>query len=148
VQTRLGVTAAVVSIDHFFLMHADAKNNWHTFSALSDAVFSSAASLASNGFHVIADTVFERAESLHAAQRALASHPHHFIAVTCDLAVLEARETKRGNRRIGLARDQHTRVFHDASYSLWVDTSRSSVEECGGAAPVVVRTRDENVNAP
>lgn len=131
VQARLGVSAAAVSLDQFFgFMHPKAKINWAVFAALSDAAFATAAALANGGFHVVVDTVFERAESAEAAKLALMAHAHHFIAVTCELAELEAREARRGDRRIGQARDQYTRVLHEVDYALRVDTSRLSVDEC------------------
>ncbi len=131
VRARIGVTAAPISLDHFFAFkHPDAKNDWHMFATLSDATFATAVAFANRGFDVIVDTVFERPESLQSARRALVDHVHHFVAVTCDVHELEARERRRGDRRIGQARDQHARVFHDADYALWIDTARLSVDEC------------------
>jgi chloramphenicol 3-O phosphotransferase len=130
-RARVGVTATAVSIDEFFtFMHPDANNNWRMFSTLNDAVFATAIALASGGFHVIVDTVFERPDAVLTAERALAAHAHHFVAVTCDLRELEAREAKRGDRRIGQAREQHTRVLQNARYALHLDTSLLSVEDC------------------
>lgn len=131
VRARIGVTAAAISLDEFFAFrHPDAKNDWRMFSTLSEAAFATAIAFANRGYDAIIDTVFERAETLQSARRVLAGHVHHFVAVTCDLRELELREATRGDRRIGQARDQHARVFHDADYALWLDTSQLSVDEC------------------
>lgn len=83
VRDRIGANGAAVSIDQFFqLMHPDAKNDWSMFCALTDALFATAATLANAGFEVVVDTVFERAECVRAAERALAGHAYHFVAVT------------------------------------------------------------------
>jgi len=122
---------ASVSIDQFFrCMHPDARTNWQMFSTLTDALFSTVASLSNGGFDVIADTVFERAECHAMMQRALANHPHRLVAVTCPLDVLEAREQARGNRRLGQAREQHARVLLGAAYDLEIDTHTMSLDEC------------------
>ncbi len=127
----MGPAVAAVSIDQFFpFVHADARHDWALFSTLTEATLATAVALANGGLHVIVDTVFERIDSLHALGRVLASHTHHLVAVTCQLEALEAREARRGDRRIGQARDQHARVFHDASYALRLDTSRMSLDEC------------------
>ncbi len=111
-------------------MHPDIALTWRSFAALTNALFASARALADNGFDVVVDTVFERAECLDIMGRALADQPYQLVAVTCPLDILESRELERGNRPAGLARGQHDRVMHAARYDLQVDTHAQSVEEC------------------
>ena len=130
-QDTIGASCVVVSIDHFYeCLHKDAPNNWLLFSTLTDAILATAVAFASQSFDVVIDTVFEREESLLATQRTLLGLPHSLIAVTCDLEVLEERERERGNRRLGLARDQHDRVLQHATYDLQIDTGIDSVKRC------------------
>ena len=44
--------------------------------------------------------------------------------------VLEARERRRGDRLIGLARWQHGRMHAGMSYDLELDTSQATPAEC------------------
>ena len=111
-------------------MHPDAPNNWHLFSTMTDALFSTVVSLSNGGFDVIADTVFEREACFAAMQAAFADRTYRLVAVTAPLHVLEAREQARGNRRIGQARDQQARVLQDASYDLRLDTYALTLDEC------------------
>jgi chloramphenicol 3-O phosphotransferase len=131
VRELRGPTCAVVSIDQLWAcLHRDAPRGWTTFAALTETAFAGAAALASGGFDVIVDTVFERPASLATARRVLAAHRYQLVAVTCPLDVLEVRETARGDRRAGQARDQHARVFHDAVYDLTLDTGATAIDEC------------------
>lgn len=131
VRARLGVGSAAVSVDRLFaFMHPDARPTWRWYAALNDAAFRSAAALADAGFDVVADTVFERADCLDLLRRALGDRRHHLVAVTAPVEVLEARERERGNRPIGLAREQRDRVFHGARYDLELDTAAQSTGEC------------------
>ena len=79
---------------------------------------------------MIVDTVFERRDCFDSARRAFASLPHRYVAVTCPLDVLEAREQARGNRPIGLARQHHADVLYDVPYAIQLDTASISVEVC------------------
>jgi chloramphenicol 3-O phosphotransferase len=59
------------------------------------------------------------------------------VGVHCSLQVLEERERQRGDRLVGLARWQYEKVHAGMTYSVTVDTSEASPEEC---AQVVMRT--------
>jgi len=52
-----------------------------------------------------------------------------YVQVYCPLAVLEERESERGNRREGLARGQFESVYSFEGYDLRVDTSELSPVE-------------------
>ncbi len=140
-QDHIGVSCVVLSIDHFYpCMHQAAPNNWHLFSALTEAVLATAVSLANRGFDVVVDTVFERDESLFTTQQALRDRPHSLIAVTCPLEVLDARERERGDRPIGLASDQHKRIWQGASYDLHIDTEVYPPEVCAEQVAALTAT--------
>jgi chloramphenicol 3-O phosphotransferase len=53
-----------------------------------------------------------------------------FVGLFAPLAVLEARERARGDRRIGLARWQYARVHSGIVYDLEIDTSAASPQDC------------------
>jgi chloramphenicol 3-O phosphotransferase len=131
VRARLGIASAAISIDRLFaFMHPDTRPTWTWYAALTDATFRTAAAIADAGFDVVADTVFERVECLDLMRSALGDRQHHLVAITAPLDVLESRERERGNRRIGLAREQHARVFHGARYALQLDTAAQPTDEC------------------
>jgi chloramphenicol 3-O phosphotransferase len=52
------------------------------------------------------------------------------VGVFAPLAVLEDRELKRGDRALGLARWQYSRVHAGAHYDLEVDTSLDDPAAC------------------
>lgn len=52
-----------------------------------------------------------------------------WVAVRCDVDVAIARERARGDRPVGLARDQAATVHTFAAYDLEVDTSHTTAEE-------------------
>lgn len=127
----LGTTCMAVATDrlHAFA-HPAHPLDARLWATLTDATLGIAVTAATAGFDVIVDTVFERRECLDSARRALAAMQHFYVAVTCPLDKLEARERARGNRPLGLARRQHTEVFYDAPYVLELDTDGSSASAC------------------
>ena len=54
--------------------------------------------------------------------RLLSNHEAFFVGISAPLAILEQREVARGDRDIGQARWQHTRVHVGATYDLEIDT--------------------------
>jgi chloramphenicol 3-O phosphotransferase len=127
----LGVTCMAVSPDRLAAFaHPDHPLDERLYATLSDATFGVAVTAATAGFDVIVDTVFEQRERFESARRAFASMRHFYVAVTCPLDKLEAREHARGNRPLGLARRQHTAVFYDAPYVLELDTDLTPLEVC------------------
>ena len=141
-RDRLGLNAAAVSLDQFFpMVSPSARHDWLLFSTLFEATLVTAVTFADRGWTAIVDTVLERPESLERLRDIFGARRYSLIAVTCPLAVLEAREHARGNRRVGLAYDQHRRVFQAATYDLEVDTHLLSVTECVDKIAAVVNTR-------
>ncbi len=130
-RDRIGASCTALSIDAFFAFkHRDATPTWAVYDTLTAALFASAAAFADGGFDVVVDTVFERPASLDTARRMLAHRPFSLVAVTAPLAVLEAREQGRGDRRAGQARDQHERVLAGIAHDLVLDTHALSVDAC------------------
>ena len=66
-----------------------------------------------------------------------------FVGVHCPLAILEERERKRGDRKIGLAKTQFEVVHLGKDYDLEFDTSVMSPEQC--AKKILMEV--ENANA-
>jgi len=89
--------------------------------------------LASGEFPLIVDHVFEQHAWFETCREALKERRTYFIGVRCPLAVLEAREKARGDRRIGLARFQFERVHEQKPYAMEVDTSAHSPTESAAA---------------
>jgi chloramphenicol 3-O phosphotransferase len=88
-----------------------------------------AAELADGGFNVIVDEVCEAAE-IESYRELLVGHKMHVVKVTANLAEVERRERERGDRLIGLAREQDGRIHTDIEYDQVVDTSVRSSDEC------------------
>ena len=87
----------------------------------------SIAALAGEGWNVIADDVAV-AEDIADYRDVLAPFRLLVVKVHAPLAVLEAREKARGDRMIGLARDQWQRVHAGVTYDFTLDTSALTPE--------------------
>ena len=98
------------------------------------AMHGTVATLSRGGANVIADHVFLDAPGLDTwledCVRALHDLPVLFVGVHCPLPVLERRELARGDRDVGQARWQSSRVHGHGVYDVEVDTHASSVEAC------------------
>lgn len=87
------------------------------------------AAMAGQGNNLIVDDVLCDGEI--SEYRALLSNfDLHLVGVFAPLEVLEARESRRGDRLPGLARWQYERVHENISYDLEVDTSQLTPPEC------------------
>jgi chloramphenicol 3-O phosphotransferase len=85
--------------------------------------------IAAQGNNLIVDDVLlgeEKAEY----RKLLSAFETYLVGVFAPLEVLEARELERGDRSIGLARWQFSRVHEGMSYDLEVDTSLATPMEC------------------
>lgn len=87
------------------------------------------AAMATQGNNLIVDDVLLGQEKAEYAAL-LSAFEAYFVGVFAPLDVLEARELERGDRLIGLARWQYSRVHEDMTYDLEVDTSSASPMEC------------------
>jgi chloramphenicol 3-O phosphotransferase len=81
----------------------------------------SIADMASEGWNIIADDVAV-AKDWEDYCRRLSAHQLITVKVFAALDVLEARERARGDRMIGLARDQWQRIHEGIAYDIEIDT--------------------------
>ena len=96
-----------------------------TFRGMRHAV----AAMAAQGNDMIVDDVLLNGVAAEYVEL-LAPFTLILVKVFAPLDVLEARESARGDRMIGLARWQFERVHAGIAYDLEVDTSRATALEC------------------
>ncbi|ACI50379.1 Chloramphenicol phosphotransferase family protein [Gluconacetobacter diazotrophicus PA1 5] len=82
------------------------------------------AAMAGQGNDLIVDDVMLDAADARDYRALLAGCVVHLVGLFAPLAILEARERARGDRRIGLARWQYDRVHRGMAYDLELDTVR------------------------
>jgi chloramphenicol 3-O phosphotransferase len=80
--------------------------------------------------NVLADTGFYTTHLLNQCIRELKAETVWLIGVHCSLEELERREKARGDRQLGLARQQQATIHKSVIYDIEVDTSVLSIEEC------------------
>lgn len=88
------------------------------------------AAMAAQGNDLIVDEVMTEARTAQAYRDLLRVFDLRLVGLFAPLEVLEARERRRGDREIGLARWQYGRVHQGVSYDLEVDTSTASPAAC------------------
>lgn len=86
------------------------------------------AALADQGNDLIVDDVFWSGEEQD-YRRLLKDHELKLVGLVAPLEVIEARERARGDRAIGLARWQFSRVHTGVDYDLDIDMSATSPAE-------------------
>jgi chloramphenicol 3-O phosphotransferase len=94
------------------------------------------AALAEAGNNVIVDDVIielgalQFGATLREYRKLLARYSLHTVGVFADLETLERRERARGDRLVGLARWQFSRVHSGMTYDLEVDAGVASAADC------------------
>ena len=83
------------------------------------------AAMAGQGNNLIVDDVMLGGEAVE-YRALLADFSPKFVGLFAPLDVLEQRERDRGDRMVGLARWQYTRVHQDVVYNLKIDTSATT----------------------
>ena len=130
-QGLLGPECVHLPIDLFFQsVSKGRKNNWQLFELLTEVLFEAARAYAVRGADVVVDTVFERQDCVVHCRRILEGMPLFLVGLTCDVSILEARETIRGDRRPGQAAGQATRVHGFCDYDLSLDTGQDDALTC------------------
>jgi chloramphenicol 3-O phosphotransferase len=90
--------------------------------------------LSRNGINAIVDTVIldilEEHGWLSESVRILKESPVLFVGVHCPLTELERRERQSGNRDIGQAKWQFTRIHGHKIYDIEINTYEQSLDEC------------------
>ena len=97
--------------------------------ALMRGMRASVAALADQGLDLVVDDVMLGAGDQAHYRDVLAEHRVTFIGVRCALETAEQRERDRGDRDIGMARWQFTRVHAGRDYDLEVSTDDASPDE-------------------
>jgi chloramphenicol 3-O phosphotransferase len=87
------------------------------------------AALAAQGNHIIVDDVMFGSGEEREYRALLGPFYFRLVGVFAPLAVIEARERRRGDREIGLARWQFDIVHRGRVYDLEVDTSSATPDE-------------------
>ena len=64
-----------------------------------------------------------------------------WVGVRCEPEVAQARELQRGDRVVGMALDQASRVHEGVRYDFIVDTTTRSPDECAKDVTEYVTTR-------
>jgi chloramphenicol 3-O phosphotransferase len=91
---------------------------------------SSVAGFSLVGYTVIVDHVITSEIHLMEVIKELKDYPVIFIGVQCPLDELERREKARGDRAVGLARDQYETVHKGKVYDFEIDTFNNRPIEC------------------
>lgn len=105
--------------------------------ALMQGMRRSVAALADEGLDLVVDDVMLDPGDEADYRHALAAHELRFVAVRCTIETAEARERARGDRYIGQARWQYSRVHKGVSYDLEIETDHATAEQL---APKVIET--------
>lgn len=82
------------------------------------------------GFNVIVDTVIDNDKRFNVFLDQFFDHPTLFIGVICSKEELIRREQTRGDRMIGLAASQFSKVYCFEEYDLEVNTEEMNSLEC------------------
>jgi chloramphenicol 3-O phosphotransferase len=112
------------------------------FRAAELAWFDGLAAMARAGARLIVDDVFlSGAASQERLRSALGGLSVLWVGVRCDVAVAEARERRRGDRYIGMARDQAERVHRGVHYDTVVETDDRAPSDCARAIVTFMASR-------
>ncbi len=82
------------------------------------------------GFNVIADTIIDNDKRFNEFLDQFFDQPTLYIGVICSIEELIRREQTRGDRQIGLAASQYSKVYCFDEYDLEVDTEEMNPTEC------------------
>lgn len=97
--------------------------------ALMRGMRASVAALADQDLDLVVDDVMLGAGDQAHYREVLAGHAVAFVAVRCALETAEQRERERGDRDIGMARWQFSRVHAGRDYDLEVSTDEVSPDD-------------------
>jgi chloramphenicol 3-O phosphotransferase len=98
----------------------------------------------SAGHNILADTGFYTPELLYQCVRELLGESVWLVGVHCSLEELERREKSRGDRQIGLAKEQMATIHNSVIYDIEIDSSTSSPEECA----MFIKTKMKALGSP
>lgn len=124
--TRQGVQMVITSREPL----AVAARFGPVFRRVVDGMAPAVRALVDAGNSVIFDHVLHDEAMARSLRSSLAGLEVAMVGVTCDLAILEAREQARGDRVLGRARGLADVVHSFCDYDVIVDTGRQSPDDC------------------
>jgi chloramphenicol 3-O phosphotransferase len=84
-----------------------------------------------SGIHLIVDQILHNDDTLIDYMSTLEGYPIYFVGVHCPLHELEEREITRGDRMLGLSKEQLKYVHQqNEAYDLEVNTGQDSLDTC------------------
>ncbi|MCM3629128.1 chloramphenicol phosphotransferase CPT family protein [Paenibacillus glycanilyticus] len=101
-----------------------------TFNPLVSLYYSTIKLFSEMGLNVIVDTVIENDKWFNECLDVFSGQPTLFIGVMCSKEELIRREQTRGDRNIGLAASQFSKVYSIDEYDLEVNTEEMNPSEC------------------
>ncbi|SDT49495.1 chloramphenicol 3-O phosphotransferase [Paenibacillaceae bacterium GAS479] len=101
-----------------------------TFDPLVSLYYSKIKLFSEMGLNVIVDTVIENDKWFNECLDVFSNQPTLFIGVICSKEELIRREQTRGDRKIGLAASQFSKVYCIDEYDLEVNTEKMNPIEC------------------
>lgn len=108
-----------MSLDRFFAMFPPGTNNTMPhYERMLSAYYQTVTLWAHKGYNIVVDTVFETPACVDKILDSFSPFRVYMIGLFCPLEELERREKVRGNRRIGLAREQYERVHRYCLYDV------------------------------
>ncbi|MGI0116053.1 chloramphenicol phosphotransferase CPT family protein [Zooshikella sp. RANM57] len=100
---------------------------------VNNAYRKTVANLVNSGLRLIVDDVTNGEAEMKIWRSILAQYKVAYIAVHCDLDILENRERNRKNRKQNTAKEQFYRVHQGINYDFSVDTTKNSTKTCAKA---------------
>ena len=101
-----------------------------TFDPLISLYYSKIKLFSEMGLNVIVDTVIENDKWFNECLDVFSDQPTLFVGVICSKEELIRREQTRGDRNIGLAASQFSKVYCIDEYDLEVNTEEMNSIEC------------------
>lgn len=102
--------------------------NSENFPELKDAMIDSLRAILLKGYNVIADVVC-MPEQMEVMLRKLDEFAPYVVFVSASLDELMTREVERGDRKLGLAKEQYEDMYKDSTYDFKIDTTNSMPDD-------------------
>lgn len=84
-----------------------------------------------SGINLVVDQILHNEDTLIDCMNTLEGYPIYFVGVHCPLHELEVREVARGDRMLGLSKEQLKYVHQqNEAYDLEVNTGQDSLDTC------------------
>jgi chloramphenicol 3-O phosphotransferase len=122
------------SIDDFDLVieHMEDRENQRLIPVSTEHYFHRTIKMFSDsGINLIVDQILHNEDTLIDCMNTLEGYPIYFVGVHCPLHELEEREVTRGDRILGLSKEQLKYVHQqNEAYDLEVNTGQDSLDTC------------------